>query len=321
MERNDKHLKAQLIALKRIIKQKYKAFKEGTEASDLLLEKQYKPIISELRKTTPGSIDIKAEQSTVKEEPMDYEALDFNLTDEEEEEESSTTFTPASTPKARELSDFVSTPLQEESTTQYIKLHFKNPTTRRYMTLLFKDAGRNDKAVDYVFGPHFVNGDKLMVGNEDLEFDRNGNILIGEVNYGSSEGLYELLFKKDPDSKIYTEKDLDVYKSILLSTNAHRNENKPDGRIKSYRTSKYKKIIKNLFPAQGKGMHWKTITNRDVIYWDDPNELVGRLQHISMSTESGHRGHTNEILNIVEELREANFIKGSGNSRFKALLK
>ena len=68
-------------------------------------------------------------------------------------------------------------------------------------------------------------------------------------------------------------------------------------------------------------MAWKSTKSNDVIYWDNVNELVDRLRHIAMSTETGNRVHSNEILSIIEELREAGYIKGVGNSRFKSLLK
>lgn len=81
------------------------------------------------------------------------------------------------------------------------------------------------------------------------------------------------------------------------------------------------KIIRPLISqAKGKGMLWKSLKSRDIIHWDDVNELVDRLRHIAMSTEAGNRVHVNEILSIMEELREAGYIKGAGNSRYKALL-
>uniref|UniRef100_UPI001C8F2E3B hypothetical protein n=1 Tax=Klebsiella pneumoniae TaxID=573 RepID=UPI001C8F2E3B len=69
------------------------------------------------------------------------------------------------------------------------------------------------------------------------------------------------------------------------------------------------------------GMTWKETKSKDIVYWDDVNELVDRLHRIVVSTETGNRVHTNEIIGIIEELREAGFIKGQGNSRFRALLK
>ncbi|KAG5314515.1 YMD3 protein, partial [Pseudoatta argentina] len=41
------------------------------------------------------------------------------------------------------------------------------------------------------------------------------------------------------------------------------------------------------------------------IYWDDPNEIVDRLRLLEPSRQVGHKGHDNEILSIIEELREA----------------
>jgi hypothetical protein len=337
MESKSKQLTAKLIELRKAIKRKYKKFKEGTEESDLLLEKQYKPLIKELRKTSSTNTDIKTEKSTIKEEkddPMDYDEeeehpLDFESSTEdgngEEGEGATDSFTPdtVSTPKRHQSSELVSTPLQEASTSQFINFYFKKPITRSYMNTFFKDAGGKDKTIDYVYGPQFVDGSKLMVGDKNLDFDSEGNILVGGINYGSSEGLYELLFKKKPDKGIYKEEDLSAYRSILFASSAHRDGNKPNGRIRSNNGYKYTRIIKKLFPSSGRGMGqtWKTTKFRDIIYWDNPNELVQRLEHLVSSTETGNREHANEIISIVEELREAGFIKGLGNSRFKSLIK
>lgn len=43
-------------------------------------------------------------------------------------------------------------------------------------------------------------------------------------------------------------------------------------------------------------------------YWDDPNELVERLYLLHCSKEAGNTGLDNEIISIVEELREAGYI-------------
>lgn len=44
-------------------------------------------------------------------------------------------------------------------------------------------------------------------------------------------------------------------------------------------------------------------------YWNDPNELVDRLRLLVASASAGHSGHHNEILSIIEELREADIIE------------
>lgn len=54
-----------------------------------------------------------------------------------------------------------------------------------------------------------------------------------------------------------------------------------------------------------------TVTNQKpgYIYWDDVNELVNRLRVLVSSKNAGHTSHDNEILSILEELREANIIE------------
>lgn len=323
MVRKSKHVKAQLIELRNAIKRKYRAFKEGTEESDILLEKQYKPIISELRKNTANNLDIKTEQESVKmeepmEEPMEEEPINYDLTEFESDDDK---FLPSgtSTPRAKDLSELVSSPEKLASTTQYINEYFTNPITKEYMYMFIKDS-TDKKLIDYIYGPRYEN-DTLMIGEKIMDFDNKGNIKIGGVNYGKSNGLYELIFKRLPDSTTYDDNDLRTYKSILITTNAHKEGYSFDGKVKSNRGTKYMKIIRPLISqAKGKGMLWKSLKSRDIIHWDDVNELVDRLRHIAMSTEAGNRVHVNEILSIMEELREAGYIKGAGNSRYKALL-
>lgn len=48
--------------------------------------------------------------------------------------------------------------------------------------------------------------------------------------------------------------------------------------------------------------------NNMLSYWNDPNELVDRLRLLISSKSAGHTGHNNEIISIIEELREANII-------------
>jgi hypothetical protein len=47
----------------------------------------------------------------------------------------------------------------------------------------------------------------------------------------------------------------------------------------------------------------------DYIYWDDPNELVDRLRLLMASKQVGNNNHQNEIMSIIEELKEADIIE------------
>lgn len=46
----------------------------------------------------------------------------------------------------------------------------------------------------------------------------------------------------------------------------------------------------------------------DYVHWNDPNELVDRLRLLEASHRAGNNAHNNEILSIIEELREAGLI-------------
>lgn len=46
-----------------------------------------------------------------------------------------------------------------------------------------------------------------------------------------------------------------------------------------------------------------------MFFWDNPNELVDRLRLLISSTSVGHNNHNNEIISIIEELKEVNIIE------------
>jgi len=60
----------------------------------------------------------------------------------------------------------------------------------------------------------------MMIGDKYFDVDTNDFVIVNEVKYKDTSGLYELIFKRIPT--IYIENDKLAYKSILLATNAHR---------------------------------------------------------------------------------------------------
>lgn len=155
-----------------------------------------------------------------------------------------------------------------------------------------------------------------MLGNKRFDVDTDDNIIINDVRYKGTPGLYELIFKRIPDDEIYTDDDLQKYKNILLTTNAHRRNHIAASQILSNRGYKYKHIIGPLMSTvydkkAGKGLpRAMTLTENKIeyVHWDDPNELVDRLRLLKASRRAGNNAHDNEILSIIEELREAGLI-------------
>lgn len=323
MKGDKKHTIDHISRLREIIKRKYRLLKQGNVDTLASLEKQYKPLLEELRKT-----DIKVEpkdeaiesddefkpymfsspNTTVHVKPM----IPGNLREE----------TIYGDEEVSNVSSILNSSGGQETASRFIKDTFNHPLTIKYMTKMMKDLGGAKRTIDHTFGPRYEN-DTLMVGDKPLKFDDDGSIIVGDISYRPSEGLYEVLFKRIPDDEVYDEADLDAYKNILLKTSAHKKSYKFRGNINRDGSLKYKHIISKLFPKSlygGKGLKTKTLTNEVPVYWDDPNELCDRLRLLVASAEAGNTSHKNEMLSIVEELREAGYIKGKCNSRFKTLL-
>lgn len=74
--------------------------------------------------------------------------------------------------------------------------------------------------------------------------------------------------------------------------------------------TKYETIIGKLF-LTGEGMKYGglKLQKHNLVYWDNPNELVDRLRLLLASQAAGNTSVSNEILSIFEELYEAGIIK------------
>jgi len=157
--------------------------------------------------------------------------------------------------------------------------------------------------IDRTFGPKkLANGD-ITLGDKEVKFTQR-IIIIDESSYPTTSGIIQLLFLKNPT--IYTDNDLKVYKSILIQTSAHLTAS--GSKIRNTKCKKYKNIISKLFPTGGGELSMKVQRN-NLVYWDDPNELVDRLRLLLASKSAGNTGVSNEIISIFEELREAGLIK------------
>lgn len=182
---------------------------------------------------------------------------------------------------------------------------------------LFKNVQllMNNDMLDKVYGFNVDQNGSWRYGNNELKFNSDNTIHIGNTKWKMTPGLFKLLFHSKPQH--YTKDDLKNYKEILISTNAHKRYYQSKGQIKGTKAFKYMRIIKQLFNTRsnlltkGSGLLLKSFDKRkpNYIYWNEPNELVDRLRLLVSSESAGHNNHKNEIISIVEELREANIIK------------
>ncbi|KYN29099.1 hypothetical protein ALC57_01462, partial [Trachymyrmex cornetzi] len=106
---------------------------------------------------------------------------------------------------------------------------------------------------------------------------------------------------KFPNESICTDDDVHTYRSILLTTNAHRRGHSPSNQVMGSKGYKYKNIIAPLVLDKkvGTGINKRANLPRtmtlndnkiDYIHWDDPNEIVDCLRLLEASRQAGYNG-------------------------------
>jgi len=181
---------------------------------------------------------------------------------------------------------------------------------------------KSQKQLDMLYGLNIKENGEWYFANSKLKYNNN-TIIIDKEKWKLTPGLFQLLFHTKPAH--YSNLDFKNYRDILLRTNAHKRKYQNSSQVKGSKSFKYQHIIKNLFKPKtqliGKGLlttqtaaaaaSTKSYSNEDrgYKYWDDPNELLERLRLLLASESAGNTNHKNEIISIIEELREANIIK------------
>jgi len=188
--------------------------------------------------------------------------------------------------------------IQHSTSNRNIQNSNKNTEDSRF----FKISDLLDSySIDKTYGPKIQPNKAVYLGKKEIKLIDN-TLIIEDTSYPLTQGLCSLIFSKTP--KLYTENDLKIYKSILVQTSAHLTS---DGKKIKKGGNKYADIINTLFPS-GSGLSIN-LQNHNLVYWNDPNELVDRLRLLLASQAAGNTGVSNEILSIFEELREAGIIK------------
>jgi len=108
------------------------------------------------------------------------------------------------------------------------------------------------KQLDKVYGIRELSRGRQKIGGKLVFFDQD-KVYIGDDVYPLSKGLLELLFKKIPDEKLINDQDLKHYKEILLTSNVHRVQNRPSGRLRTSNVPKFR-LISELLGMKGAGL-------------------------------------------------------------------
>ncbi|KYN27940.1 hypothetical protein ALC57_02651 [Trachymyrmex cornetzi] len=287
------------------IRKKYRALKTGKMDEDIALERHFKPIVDPLKQIVENTADSSKD-------PIMTETI-FSREDEEPKPK-------RKRPKIFEVTDepFVTSirhRLQTSEGQEKLQTNY-GPLGQKYMKAVL--SGKKSVNIDIVYGVYF-NDEGMMLGDKRITLHKNDDIIIDGKRYDGTAGLYELIFMKFPNESICTDDDVHTYRSILLTTNAHRCGHSPSNQVMGNKGYKYKNIIAPLVLDKKVGTEINKRANLprtmtlndnkiDYIHWDDRNEIVDRLRLLEASRQAGHNGHDNEILSIIEELREAGLI-------------
>lgn len=325
--------KKDLLALSDIIRNKYQQLRAGQRNESFALETRFKPIIEPLKKL----VTIKNETSEIKTPPIPSPHINYTPFVKKASKKRKLSYGEGKQEEQDERVDFLqdsNVDVYEESDVESPQAHFQaamstpgsKQSAKTYFKGLYGDiagkyifemfTNKNSRVIDTVYGLRYdKDSDQFYIGSEQAKIEKNDLNVNGEW-YEGTIGLYELLVKQKPVQ--YSENDLKNYQSIMETTNAYKRNYSSFGQIAGNRSYKYMNIIKKhiadqnklMSAAHGEGMALSVLNKKksELVYWDDPNELVDRLRLLYASQAAGHNNHQNEINSIVEELRESNLI-------------
>ncbi|KYQ49806.1 hypothetical protein ALC60_11117, partial [Trachymyrmex zeteki] len=290
------------------IRKKYRALKTGKMEEDIALERHFKPIIEPLKQIVENTIE--PSKDSIKNETFFSEKDEEPKPKRKRPSASHDNSIRASTPVKSMLSRSKTVPSTLNEMSEIVE-----PRDLSYE----KVANKLWSAGTKISESSLERNEGTMLGDKRIALDKNDDIIINRKRYEGTPGLYKLIFMKFPNENICTDNDMHNYKSILLTTNAYRRGHSADSQVLGNKGYKYKNIIVPLVLGKKVGTDINkrsdiprvmTLNDNKInyIHWDDSKELVDRLRLLEASRQAGHNGHDNEILSIIEELREAGLV-------------
>lgn len=332
----------EIAKLSDIIRNKYKQIKYNKISSEDNAKDVFRPVVEPLQKLIDISnhVKVKNEQKNYKikkqedallykndyDNDSDYNNFTFKSVDNKDDDSVFEDRSLFSTLNDHNISNVN---VKTESTNQSVD-NFENDQQQEYdestddplskkIETLIRQVENKSNSLDLVFGVRKLkNG--LFFGDKPVQFVSN-TLNIADKSYPLTEELLELLFKKEPQGEIPSQA-YEIFKEIVLLSNAHRTNYKPYGTLR-INNSKFNDHFSFLLSNTGNGLFnynsnavRKNLSDYmlyndnkiDYVHWNDPNELVDRLRLLIASQTAGNTSHSNEIISIIEELREARII-------------
>ena len=174
--------------------------------------------------------------------------------------------------------------------------------------------------IDTNFGI-YKEGDHHFIGDRHVIVKDNDIIFPNDERIKGTRGLWDLITSKNP--KNYTDEDYDMYKYLMIKTNAIHKENDPYNiRAKgNYRGGKWKNIVSPIWKEIMKNMGEEYKGEGVVVIPSDPNALLKRLDLLLASQEAGHTGVRNELVSICDELKRQGVLDMKAYKKLNHIIK
>ena len=176
--------------------------------------------------------------------------------------------------------------------------------------ILLRQLNQKDRKLDLILGVR-KKFNQFEIENKNVGFTKYSIDIEGE-KYLLTDALIELIFFKNVNNDSMSPNDVRDYKNIINNTNALRKKYEPDRSFKKINNNKkFDTYLNNFYEGSGLPKFMiaqNTSSNYDYVYWNDVNELVDRLKLLVAEKSAGNNSHDNEIMSIIEELREERII-------------
>ena len=175
------------------------------------------------------------------------------------------------------------------------------------------------EGVDPTFGI-YAKDKKFHIGNKPVII-KDDDIIIDDVEYSGTPGLWELILSKNPVN--FTDEDRLNYIKLVLQTNtAYRNNNPESPYPKQSSSKKWKNLIRHIWEdikESKKGL--ETEGEGLMILPNDPNALLERLDLLIASQNAGHTGVRNELVSILDVLKRQGVINMNTYKKLNSIIK
>ena len=204
------------------------------------------------------------------------------------------------------------------------------PTASKYLLPTFRQ-----KATQSDIKPGDPKGTFFKIGETPIKIE-NDDIIIKDVRFMGTDGLWELITSKDiPDITEYKAEDLRDYITIMHITKAtyDKNNKRVGGNDKMNKL--IKPLVKALEKDGGEGLidkieehfgfeEYEEAPTKGTglkILPSDPNALIDRFDLLFSSKKAGHTGVRNEIVSILDELKRQGVLKTNEYKKLNSLIK